>query len=97
MFPAIAQFVLSLLQPGGQASLVTSAWRPLLDPLPLESHWLWMTLPMALAIAIVYKAIKLEDLARLPRQALVLAVQFVFVMALAAMALWVVSELAGKP
>jgi len=93
MLSGMAQLLCSLFQPGGQAHIITAAWRPLLDPLTLDGHWFWMTLPMALAIAVVYKAIKLENLARLPQQAILLAIQFVIVMVLAAATLWVITEL----
>ena len=64
----------------------------LLDPLPLDRYWLWLALPLVVAICVVYKAIKAPDLAVLPRQALNLAIQFILMMALAAAVLWVLSE-----
>ena len=70
------------------------AWRPLLDPMPIDCYWLWLVIPMVVAVAVVYKAIKLDDLSRLPRQAASLSVQFIVLMALAAAVLWLISELA---
>lgn len=70
------------------------AWRPLLDPLPLDDYWLWLMIPLVAAIAVVYKAIKLDDLTLLPRQALGLMLQFIFLMALAAIVLYTITELA---
>lgn len=72
---------------------VAAGWRPLLDPLPIEPAWLPMLMVVAVAIAVVYKAIKLGDLRQLPRQAAVLGAQIVVFMILAALAIWVVVEL----
>lgn len=72
----------------------TLALRPLLDPLPLDDYWLLLLVPLALAIAIVYKTIKTDDLSRLPRQAAVLTGQILAFMALAAAALWLLTEVA---
>jgi hypothetical protein len=73
---------------------IVLAWRPLLDPMPIDAYWLWLLAPMVVAVAVIYKAIKIDDLAQLPRQAASLAIQFVVLMALAAAALWLLSELA---
>lgn len=64
------------------------AYRPFLDPLPLDDYWLVLMLPLVLAIAVVYKAIKAEDVRLLPRQSAFLALQIVAFMVLAAGALW---------
>jgi len=69
-------------------------WRPLIEPLPLDDPWLWLMIPLVLSVSIVYKAIKLEDMSKLPRQALELTSQFILLMALAAAILWVLTELA---
>lgn len=70
------------------------AYRPFLDPLPLDTYWLLLMPPMAIAIALVYKAIKLDNLDDLPKQASYLAFQIVAFMAMAAVALWLVTEIA---
>ncbi|MEX0654956.1 MAG: hypothetical protein WD534_09680 [Phycisphaeraceae bacterium] len=72
------------------------AWRPLLDPVPVDGVWPMLLLPLAVAIAIVYKTIKLDDLARLPRQAALLSAQIIVFMAAAAAIIWVVVELASR-
>ena len=68
-------------------------FRPFLDPLPIDEYWLWLLVPLVLVVALVYKAIKTDDLTRLPRQTLALALQIVFFMALAAAALWMITEI----
>jgi hypothetical protein len=75
------------------ASASLAGYRPFLDPLPLDTYWLLLLPPLVLAIAVIYKTIKLDDLAQLPRQALFLAGQIVAFMALAAAALWLITEL----
>lgn len=74
--------------------LCVLALRLFLEPLPLDEYWLVLLAPLAIAIAVVYKTIKLDDLNLLPRQALYLATQIVVFMVLAAAALWLISELA---
>lgn len=63
------------------------------QPLPLDSYWLPLLLPLVLAISVVYKAIKLEDLQRLPRQAVLLSAQIITFMILAAATLWLITEI----
>lgn len=72
---------------------VLATYRPFLDPLPLDRHWPLLLLPMVIAIGVVYKSIKLEDLAQLPRQALYLSAQILVFMILAAVALWLITEM----
>ncbi len=68
-------------------------WRPVLDPLPVDTYWLWLMLPLVVGVAVVYKALKVNDLAKLPSQALTLVVQLVVLMAVAAAVLWLLTEL----
>ena len=70
------------------------AYRLFLDPLPLATYWLMLMPPMAIAVAVVYKTVRVHDLADLPRQATVLSVQIIAFLLLAAAALWLVTELA---
>jgi len=72
----------------------TLAWRPFLDPIPVDHYWLALLPPLVLIISVVYKAIKLDDLTLLPRQVVVLFSQILFYMILAAAALWLLTELA---
>ena len=50
-----------------------------------------LLLPLVVAISVVYKTIKLEDLSRLPREAGILCVQILSFMVLAAAGLWVLT------
>jgi hypothetical protein len=84
--------MIALLTPSRHIiGMLTLAYRPFLDPLPLDRYWLWLLPPLAIVVAIVYKAIKLPDLSNLPRQASVLAAQIVAFMILAAIALWLLN------
>ncbi len=74
-------------------AIMTLAWRPFLEPLDLHDHWMWLIIPVALAIAVVYKALKLEDLRRLPFEATRLAAVIIAAMIAAALALWAITEL----
>ena len=44
-------------------------WTPLIDPMPgIQSKWLWLLPILVLGIAMMYKAIRVADLARWPRE-----------------------------
>jgi hypothetical protein len=64
------------------------AYRPFLEPAPIDRYWMWFLPPLILVIALVYRTIKSESLADLPRQAGYLAFQISVFMVLAAAALW---------
>ncbi len=68
------------------------AFTPLYDPLPalypgMSDQWLWMVLPLVIAISVVYKATRLERLKDLPRDAAIMSAQMLLVMAFAAVIL----------
>ena len=63
------------------------AFTPFLDPLPIWSpDWLWalLLIPLCAGVAVVYKAVKCENVKRIPREALILFVTIILGMALAA-------------
>lgn len=68
-------------------------YRPFLDPLPLDTYWLLLLPPLAIAVAVVYKTVRVDDLRQLPRQATLFAAQIIVFMVLAAMGVWLVTEL----
>jgi hypothetical protein len=57
--------------------MTTLALRPLLDPLPLEQVWYLLLFPIALGIAVAYKAVRVWDMETFWRQALTMAAQIV--------------------
>lgn len=76
---------------------LTCAWRPFLDPLPIDQYWLWLLLPMVLAIAVVYKAVKIPNpgLGVMTIESLKLAGQIFVVLAGAAAVLLFLTEIVG--
>lgn len=40
---------------------LTLAYRPFLDPLPVDRIWLVLLFPLLIAIAVVYKAVKIPN------------------------------------
>ncbi|MEM6257121.1 MAG: hypothetical protein AAGI37_02250 [Planctomycetota bacterium] len=71
---------------GWIASLL--AYRPFLDPAPIDRYWIWFLPPLILIIALVYRTIKTETLEGLPRRSGYLAFQISVFMVLAALLLW---------
>lgn len=68
------------------------AWRPFLDPLPLELYWLWLAIPLVALISIAYKAIRLDDLRQLPKHVVRMTAEILLLLTVAAVALWLVTE-----
>ncbi len=66
------------------------AWRPLLEPLALHDHWMWLIIPLAFVISLVYRALKLADLKDLPLQTVRLTVMILLFMVAAAVVLYAV-------
>lgn len=60
---------------------------PFLKPAPMWDWWYLLALPLCLIIAIIYKAVRCEDLNRVPREAAQLFVFIILVMVGAAAAL----------
>tara|TARA_Y100001933_G_scaffold166453_1_gene164702 strand:+ start:31 stop:282 length:252 start_codon:yes stop_codon:yes gene_type:complete len=53
------------------------AWRPFLDPIDLHDAWFWLLIPLALLIAIAYKAVRVPDIANFWRQTLLFSAQII--------------------
>ncbi len=70
------------------------AWRPILDPLPLDSVWYLLLLPISLGIAMAYKAVRVPEFKDYPKQVAVMAVQTVLAMVGLAVASYLVIEVA---
>ena len=69
---------------------LTLAWRPLLDPLPLDDSWFLLLLPLALLISIGYKAVRVGDMRRYWREVAIMTVQVILAMILLWIAAWLV-------
>lgn len=63
----------------------TLAWRPFLDPLPMEDGWYLLLIPLALLISIGYKAVRTQDMRRYWRDVGIMTVQIILSMIL----LWI--------
>jgi hypothetical protein len=62
------------------AHLLTLAYRPFLDPIAVHSHWYLLLPPMALFMSLAYKAVRVHDLSRLPREVVAMTIQIVVAM-----------------
>ena len=63
------------------------AYTPFVNPLPVWDYWYLLILPLAAAVSVVYKSIKLERMRDVPGQALVIGLWIVFGMLGAAVVL----------
>lgn len=57
--------------------IATIAYTPFIDPLDLHAAWFWLLLPLAVLIAMAYKAVRVPDLALFWRQAGLFTVQII--------------------
>ena len=64
------------------------AYRPFLDPAPIDRYWLWFLPPLIVLVAVVYRTIKAESLQTVPRRASYLAFQISVFIVLAALFIW---------
>ena len=56
--------------------MTTLAWMPFVDPLPgVQANWIWFVVPLVLGISMMYKAIRVEDLRRWPKEVGIMTAQ----------------------
>lgn len=76
----------------GGGAVLTAAWRPFLDPLPLHQLGWVLLIPMALGIAVVYKAVRVRTFAGFWREVGVMTAQIVLSMILLGAAVYIFIE-----
>ncbi|MFP4140341.1 MAG: hypothetical protein ACOCZU_08595 [Planctomycetota bacterium] len=71
---------------------MTLAWSLFTHPMTLSSDMvMWLVLPLALSVAVIYKAIRVRRVAELPRQVAILMVQMVGGLIALGLVLWAVA------
>ena len=65
------------------------AFTPFFDPLPalfpgLDEYWLFLVIPLVVAISLVYKATRMKELRGLPKEAAIMSTQILVMMVVAA-------------
>lgn len=85
--------MMDLFAISSNSSLFFSAWMPFLHPLPLDRYWMILIVPLLLGITVVWKVIKLDNLQKLWREVVLLTGQFIALMAIAAVLLWLITTL----
>lgn len=74
------------------ALAITLAWRPFLQPLELHGYWLALLPPIVIAVAVVYKTLKLKKLDKLVYETTRLTCMILGLMFVAAVVLWALVE-----
>jgi hypothetical protein len=59
------------------ASLLTLAYRPFIDPIDAHRLWFLLLIPLALGVSVAYKAVRVEDLRTYWRQVITMTMQIV--------------------
>lgn len=70
------------------------AWRPILDPLPIDSVWYLMLIPISLGIALAYKAVRVPEIKDYPKQVIVMTIQTILAIVGLAVGAYLVIEVA---
>ncbi len=73
-------------------SLTAYSYRPFLDPLPVGDWWWVLFIPLVVATAVVWKALRLQRLAYFPRQVAKMTGQVAVAIILLAVLLFVVVQ-----
>ena len=58
----------------------TLAWRPFIDPMDAHSWWFLLIFPVAFLVSVAWKAVRVDDIRKLPRAVGVMTVQVVLAM-----------------
>lgn len=64
------------------------AYTPFLQPLKVWDHWPWLLLPLCFGVSLVYKCVRVDDMRRVPIEAVKATVWIVAGMAAAGAGLW---------
>jgi TRAP-type C4-dicarboxylate transport system permease large subunit len=67
---------------------LTVGYTPFLDPCPVEVAWLWLLFPVCLLVAVGYKTIEMEDLKKMPWEAVQFTGQILLLLVGAAGVIW---------
>lgn len=55
-------------------------WRPFLDPMDAHAWWFLLLLPIAFLVSLAWKAVRVDDIKRLPRPTVVMTAQVILAM-----------------
>lgn len=71
----------------------TLGWIPFVQPMPgVQQHWLWILPVLILGIAMMYKAIRVDDVRRWPREVALMTAQVLLAFAGLAIGLFVLVQ-----
>jgi hypothetical protein len=89
---ALAAGQSSMATPGQGSSIVLPrpAWRPFRDPIELHDYWWALLVPMALGVALVYKAVRNPKLERFWQSVAVMTTQVIAGMVLLGVASYLI-------
>ncbi|MBC8106613.1 MAG: hypothetical protein H7Z14_08495 [Anaerolineae bacterium] len=73
-----------------QSSSTSTTYRPFITPLPVWDYWILLLIPLCLGVSIVYKAIRVQSINEVPKQALIITAWILGGMAAAAAVLAVI-------
>ena len=90
MISAIAFISLLAQAAPASPSSTSMSYRPFITPLPVWDYWVLLLIPLCLGVSIVYKAIRVQSINEVPKQALIITAWILGGMVAAAVVLAVV-------
>lgn len=69
------------------------SYRPFIDPMPWnDAYWILTIVPLSLAVAVVYRSVRTDDMSQVPRQAVIFTAQIVGSMVAVALIVWAITK-----
>lgn len=76
----------------GTAAQGLPAWRPFVDPINMHGSYMLLLIPLAIGIAVTFKAVRVKEMKGYARQVVMLSVQTVLGMAALALVFYLLIE-----
>lgn len=73
-------------------TLAQAVSRPFIDPIDIHKVWFLLLIPLALGIAVTYKAVRMPDLKGYPRQVLMMTIQTIIGMVVLAIGFYLLVQ-----
>ena len=70
----------------------TLAWTPFIDPIDANGVWYLLLIPIALGVALAFKAVRVGEMRKYPRHVAMMTTQIVFGIVMLAIASFVVID-----
>ncbi|GJM19554.1 MAG: hypothetical protein DHS20C14_17670 [Phycisphaeraceae bacterium] len=74
------------------APALTLAWTPFIDPIDANAFWYLLIIPMAIGIALAFKAVRVGEMRKYPRHVAMMTAQIILGVVVLAIASFIVID-----